>query len=144
MKKERLLKVVERLRQVRVEQAKGKIAAEFNMSYWGKLVNPGTFKNRKNLSCVTAACAIGHCGTLFKAEGFKLVIGRDDSTCVVPVYQNEEGYDAVAKFFGIDYSDAEYLFSPGAYRREESFSSQYNPTPTEVAERIENFVYGIA
>lgn len=135
MKKARLQKVVDHLRKVRVQIALSKLP-EFRMADWAVLEEPGVFKEKKNLSCMTSACAIGHAAHLFKKQGFKLVIMGEESNKLVPVYRGKEMFDAVSEFFDLTDEEAEYLFHPIRY------NDSY-PTVSEVADRIEDFIHGI-
>ena len=94
--------------------------------------------------CGYAACAVGWACTMKenRRAGLKLVAtsnawdGRLDDDSMIglqPTYKGEEGYEAVAKFFGIDVDVVDYLFGATAY-------SKYDPSPAKVARRIRKVV----
>ena len=134
MKKTRLQKVVDHLRKVRIQIAKYN-APEFNMNTWGTLEEGGVFKGKKNLKCVTSACAIGHTAHLFANQGFKLEISPDRNDILIPVYKKLIEFNAIAEFFDITPNEAHNLFHPGGFTGE--------ATVGEVADRIEDFINGI-
>jgi hypothetical protein len=147
MKKSRLQKMVNHLYKVGSDIAAGKMVDKFDMSTWGELEEPGKFKNRKDMSCMTAACAIGHAGFIFKSEGFKLQIDGEQEDYggdfVEPYYKGLTGIDAVAKFFDISIDDVEYLFMPESYIKFNSLGqaiTNYRPGPGAVADRIRAFM----
>lgn len=134
MQKARLQKVVDHLRKVRVKIATEKLPA-FNMEIWGEVEEPGVFKARKDLSCMTSACAIGHTAHLFKKQGFKLKLDSDEPDRLIPFYKTYYGIIAVSKFFDLTLEEADYLFHPSTYH--------YDVSISEVADRIEDFIHGI-
>ncbi len=139
MKKARLQKVVDYLRKVRIEIAKG-LRPEFDMDEWLQLKDPGVFKNKKTLECATAACAIGHVAHLFNKQGFKLELDKIDNR-VTPVYKGFIDFDALQEFFDIDRATAMALFHPDYYADEDGY--EYSPTVSQVADKIENVIHGI-
>jgi len=138
MNKERLLKLADLLE----ADAKNPKGVKFDLSEWGEAVDPKTPVN-----CGTSACAVGLAciSGAFKKEGlgYEVVEGKEwddlDKPSAIytinPTYKKMSGWDAVAKFFGIGYADAEYLFS----------SYEYNSIPKgakgerTVAKRIREF-----
>lgn len=110
MNKERLLKLAELLENLPEGRPK------FSLENW--------------YHCGTAACAVGHAAIdpWFRRRGLKLIkIGRWHE----PAYRDDEGWSAVAAFFGIYIIDAEFLFSAESYDRGDRRS---------VARRIRKFV----
>lgn len=89
-------------------------------------------------SCGYAACAVGHAGSIasFREAGFKVV--SNGCHYLIPTYNGDENWDAVKSFFGLSEDEADHLFCSTSYLDE--FFDLYDPTPTEVAERIENLV----
>jgi hypothetical protein len=151
MKKARLQKLVNHLYKVGSDIATGKLVDKFDMATWGDLEKGGVFKARKDMSCMTAACAIGHAGAIFKTDGFKLVFDLCDDedpeeveycTNVIPEYRGEQGFDAVAAFFQISNDEAEHLFAPRAYDKYNSLGQPiaHQTGPGEVADRIRTFI----
>jgi len=85
------------------------------------------------LSCLTAACAIGHCAEVFEADGLEWHSDGLFLPGLVPVFNKYRGMDAVAAFFQIPTVVATFFFHGGAYPRRKA-------TPAMVAERIEKYL----
>ena len=86
--------------------------------------------------CGTSACAVGWAAAdpQFNEEGFKLdkqSKGPLASFIFMPWYEGLGGWSAVEKFFGIDFDQAQNLFSDEAYG---------SATKAHVIQRIEEFV----
>jgi len=139
MKKARLQKIVDHLRKVRIQIEKGN-APEFDMYTWGALNEPGVFKGKTDLKCVTSACAIGHTAHLFSHQGFNLRIDRNSDHGLIPVYRKSRGFKAISSFFDITIIEAEHLFNPSNYA-EDNLKGEI-PIGM-VAYRIENFIHSI-
>jgi hypothetical protein len=91
--------------------------------------------------CGYAACAVGWACTIpaFRKAGLKMqsIQAVYDTTVnfkMTPRYKNAEGFEAAAKFFGIDEDVAEYLFESDA------FGWSGKPRPESVARRIRKVV----
>ena len=121
---------------------------KFNMEMWMDLSGiQKEFEKPINANlCGTAGCAVGWATTIpsFRRAGLGLYqmknVWHDQSTGCNVRYLNpktKEYYSdfyGVAIFFGIDYHDAEYLFSPDEYSRNRKV------TPKMVAARINEFL----
>ncbi len=138
MNKERLLKVAQRMEDVHIELEEGKAPIEFDLYGWGRLKKTEKFENREDLSCLTAACAIGYCGNLFKDEGFLLTMIRG---LVLPVFEGKKNWDAVTSFFDVPTAVAYYFFQTDSYQFQDNEENEnYQPMPAEVADRIRRYV----
>jgi hypothetical protein len=97
-------------------------------------VKPEEF-NLKDWKCGTVACAVGHACSIpeFSAAGLKLefVHGINRWT---PILGDDESWEAVKLFFGIDDADARWLFCMHDYE------SGYETTAAQVSARIREFV----
>ena len=142
MKKARLQKVADHLRKVRIQVAKEN-GPEFDMESWGALRERGVFKGKKDLKCMTSACAIGYTAHLFAKQGFKLKIHPDVNNALIPVYKKLSQFGAVAAFFDITFHEANYLFNAKDYPNEDENGSFAAISVGQVADRIENFIHGI-
>lgn len=60
--------------------------------------------------CGTAACSLGWIARSKWAQEQGLTTMHD-----IPYFEEENGYDAGAKFFGISYDLSSWLFDPGSY-----------------------------
>ncbi len=85
----------------------------------------------KEGACGTTACAVGHacCVPEFQAQGL-----RWSANMLTPEYAGETSWAAVEEFFGLSYLNAQLLFSHTKY------DTGLKTTPTQVAERIEDFI----
>jgi hypothetical protein len=114
MNTKRLLTLARHLRKVPVER--------FDMKRW---------------ACGTTACAMGHACTIpsFRRAGLRLVedFGWGTITMSTIAFGKILGMQAAAELFDISYLTANRLFHAGNYPKP-------NPTPAEVAERIERLV----
>ena len=102
----------------------------FNLGLWQQY----GFKPKAESACGTVACAMGWACTIpsFKRAGLKA--HKDDR---YPIFENQEGFSAAAKFFDISFPQAERLFSSSGY------GNRFNSdavTPKKVAKAIRNFV----
>jgi len=92
------------------------------------------WKGKKDLSCGTAACALGWATTLpsLRRVGLKLVMVPG---CYPEVHFKREpdSFEAGAKAFDIAISDSYELFSPNEEGEEKA-------TPKQVARKIERFI----
>lgn len=82
-----------------------------------------------NWTCGTAACAVGHACMMpeFNEQGLNLLAYHR-----TPNYAGESGWGAVEAFFDLGWPAAWNLFESRHYPKP--------PTPTEVADRIDDFV----
>src|SRR5258706_551454 len=103
----------------------------------------GVFKGKKDLKCMTSACAIGYTAHLFAKQGFKLKIHPDVNNALIPVYKKLSQFGAVAAFFDITFHEANYLFNAKDYPNEDENGSFAAISVGQVADRIENFIHGI-
>jgi len=94
--------------------------------------------------CGTTACAAGWAASdkQFRREG--LSITTRSSGAVVPTFKDEAntvryGYAACCAFFGLQWREAEFLFSPTNYA---CGGGPEDTTPAEVSERIRMLVRG--
>lgn len=92
------------------------------------------------LDCRTAACAIGFAALsgAFKDEGLAWKISG--SGYLIPTFKvrnrhDDEGFDAAASLFEINYRQAEYLFAPDCY-----VPTKGRGAELAVADRIRAFV----
>lgn len=92
-------------------------------------------------TCGTTACAVGYCALhpWFKERGLTLADGG------MPLYMDENGeehshWHAIWKMFGIDHSEAQYLFSGACYPR--LSTGGYKAEPRHVIERIKQVLDG--
>ena len=93
--------------------------------------------------CKTVACACGYGCSIpsFKAAGLKLSPGKKRfywdkvSQNYMIRFGRYKSFNAIARFFGISYEEAENLFSYSGYS-----NYYYRVTPKIVARKIENFV----
>lgn len=95
-------------------------------------------------SCGTVCCALGHACDVpaFKAAGLRLDWGRghDEAYVLLDIPHTLcEGYHAAAALFGIDCSDAHYLFDPDRYEQGHDEQGNSRVTPANVAARIREF-----
>lgn len=104
MNKKRLLKLADYLDTVRLEK--------FDMNNWGI---------KEEFSCGTAACALGHAGTMkcFRKSGLKTEFdtlgGQVQFTAKNSRYASYFDIEAGEEFFGLNSYEAQYLFLPGTY-----------------------------
>jgi hypothetical protein len=91
---------------------------KFDFSYWSTAANDDTAKDIN--ACGTTACAMGWAGSMpeFRKRGLKLVWEKDENTGDVE-FVDRNGYKlfgehAGAKFFGLTYEEAEFLFIPAS------------------------------
>lgn len=91
--------------------------------------------NITNWKCGSAACAIGWCPKLVPTAGIKIVdVCQDAAESVwTPQYGGYRCWKAVEAAFGLDEEDSRFLFSMGAYERDNVNS------PTVVGKRIVRF-----
>lgn len=82
-------------------------------------------------ACGTTACAVGHacCVPEFQAQGLRWAPEQ-----LMPEYAGKTSWAAVEEFFGLSYLNAQLLFSHTRY------DTGLRTTPTQVAERIEDFI----
>lgn len=114
-------------------------ANKFNMDHWmhKDISDYNDYATREDVNgpeqlikdCKTVACACGWGCTLpsFKKAGLRFDIEHQEIA-----YRNFRGYHAAAKFFGIDYYDADILFGPESYPQKVK--------PKIVAKTIRKFV----
>lgn len=104
--------------------------AKFKMDFWGE----GKLDTKsETFDCGYAGCAIGWAPKLI--PGCRLRLIPDGDTFFVPHYQGSTGMNAVMQYFGIEYSDATYLFSTAQYETA-------SITPIQVSNRILKFLAG--
>lgn len=111
MKKRLLMRLVKLLE----ADAKNPNGLRFDMGTWGHS-DAGPILQ----SCGTTACAMGLAviSGAFSKEGLKNEF-KNKPRKVAPVMPDgSTGYGAAAALFDIDYCEADYLFSPTAYRDE--------------------------
>lgn len=89
--------------------------------------------------CGFAACAVGWACTIpeFRKAGLRLEAKQEskhDSFAMWPKYNGLKGFEAAAKFFGIEPETAEYLFDG------DSFGWSAKPRPSSVARRLRKVV----
>jgi hypothetical protein len=103
MRTDRLLKLADLLDRVPEKH--------FDMTTWGSLNSPMD----DDIKCATAACALGWATAIpeFAAAGLGLVAYEGHTNAIVK-YQGHEDIYAGQVFFGLDYEDAESLFTDGA------------------------------
>ena len=122
-----------RLRVLRNFLANKKFTGHFDMTRWA-----GQIRN-KQPTCGTAACAAGWATTIpsFRKAGLYLTVWG-------PAYQDlntrssdgsTNGYNALARFFGISYDDASELFDPSKYH-------DNHVEPEDVVERLDTLLAG--
>lgn len=138
MDKKRLLKLAKYLREVVP-------ANRFNLNFWVNTDNSILYKDKKPLKqlkcndnvCGYAGCAAGWACSIFK--NLELRKHSDKWLLTLSDYYvynkktKEYGYKALADFFNITESCAEYLFSPFRYPKD-------HRGKISVAKRIERFV----
>lgn len=111
----------------------------FCMTTWadGDFCGKQDEPNHKKHECQTSACAMGWLTTdpRFKRIGLKL--GLDNFRSKTPVLGRLKGIDAACKLFGINTSQAWWLFDANDPDTE---ASRENETPKQVARRIRKFV----
>lgn len=117
MNRERLQQMVTMLRELPVDGMIG-----FDLGNWYDSEHP----------CGTAACAVGHAclNPVFIRQGLTLDRGILFES---PKFGDAHGWDAVEAFFGLEPSDAKFLFFEESY-------DEYAPTAGDVASRIERFM----
>lgn len=83
---------------------------KFNLNYWQS-------------ACGTAACALGSAAIHkpFVEEGLELAGGIFGKS---PWYQNNSGFAAGKKFFGISGQEAYFLFAPSQYRKVDNWDAR--------------------
>lgn len=132
MNKRRLLTLAKYLETEVVEK-------HFDLSSWRDNNPTGDHLSEK---CGYTACAVGHACEIpsFKQAGLKLGFDpkyKDDGQ-LTPLFRSAskwfKAWEAVEKFFGIDFSTAAWLFTDDYYLK------GIKTTPKEVAERIRKFV----
>lgn len=107
---------------------------------------------KANLSCGTSACALGWATTipLFRKLGLRLVAnptyeGKSGFKFVIAlkdtVNPNNTSYrDACEKIFGVDKSEANFLFTPGSMLGSSNNYLDDNASPAEVSDNIRRFI----
>jgi hypothetical protein len=92
-----------------------------------------------HVKCGTVGCAIGWLPAVFPDQ-FKWVRSAfNDELTVLTKETDELNFDAAAEFFGIGYSQADYLFMPG-YEDDGYSGLADEAKATEVAAHIRKFV----
>jgi hypothetical protein len=88
----------------------------------------------KMKECGATACAFGWACSIpsFRKAGLKLV--KDDYNQIYPIYKEREGFGAAQEFFGITYNEADTLFYPYTYEKQDRKS------PKAVVKRIRQLV----
>lgn len=107
----RLKRALKGLRAIRRSE---KQVAKFDLGIWASL--PADKSDRKkvpNLSCATAACAVGSLLLRGDLPGMKYKI--DDRGEIWPEYRGADQFKAVADYFDIPLGVAEALFYPRYY-----------------------------
>lgn len=98
-------------------------------------VDEGSTMNltRNAIDCGFAACAVGWACSIpeFQEAGLKLV--RDDDSAY-PVYEDNHSFDAVYRFFDVDWTTSNALFGASAYGQGDQVVN-----PSEVATRIRGY-----
>jgi hypothetical protein len=114
MKAKRLLRLADWLDRIAKTPPKTR---EFNLFYW-----------KQNRACGTVCCAVGEASLIpeFKKAGLKVA--------PYPEFKGTNGWDAVKRFFDINYLDVIHLFAATSYGPDEVSE------PAVVADRIRKFV----
>lgn len=104
----RLERALKGLQEIRRDET---AVRKFNLASWGVL--PAEEKDRKqtpDLTCATAACAVGSLILRGDMPGMKYNIWSNGY--IWPRYSGREDFSAVASYFGVPLAVSEYLFSP--------------------------------
>ena len=149
MQRKKLLRLAKHLRAIsRMKNAKSR----FRLSNWGwdesrkKSIYDGNYvyDEKQKIQtdpkeCGTSGCACGFATGLFNQKNFYIEFKAGSARGWL-VYETKEGmWDgmaAAARFFGINRTEALYLFDPPLYPKDKRES------PVYVAKRIENMVAG--
>lgn len=119
-----------------LEDNSRRLEPNFDMGNWGNTCDSmragANLTSRDFAKCGTAACAIGHAGSIwrFRWAGFK--IENDPFRGAVAKYKGHEDIEAIKAFFEIGYQTLLSLFVPSSY--------QGRPAPVDVAKRIQAYV----
>lgn len=126
MKTKRLKKLMELMNQLKSDN----VEVGYKLFSVDDNEPPTTF-HMDDWRCGTAGCAVGWAATneWFTSRGLTLRSGMIGC----PIFDNEENWAAVAKFFKISIEDTIYLFSPYSYNETEV-------TPSAVAKRIKKYI----
>jgi hypothetical protein len=105
-------------------------AEKFNLGYWGQ--GQLDRRSKTKFNCDFAGCAMGWMGKLVPHT--KLKFG--DGYCPFLTVEDERvsGYEAIARYFDISVNEANYLFNPLCYKREDIRN------PVAVANRIKELL----
>lgn len=119
------------------------VPAEFSGTGYGerdKLIESGLklpAADKTVINCNTAACAVG-LAVLSEAFAKEGLTGHIDySGELIPEFENNEGWDAVTRFFDINDADAARLFTSGEYPVSKGAAAE-----EAVALRIRSYVNG--
>lgn len=115
-------------------------ANQFDLSVWFDSVDSeGKEFSELSGKCGTSACAVGWGCTHkpFNDQGLYYEIDGDNNG--FPVYGDDTGWDAVQRFFDLDYRISEILFDEGWYfdKHFDEYANELKITTQDVAKRIQ-------
>ena len=137
MNKRRLWKLARLLEQ----DAANKHGVKFDLASWAQRNGAREFpKKVKKLDCKTTACAVGLAclSGVFAKEGFSWKPSSSDNN-IVPIFEGQEDFGAVTRFFDISMNEAVTLFVDSRYYND-GLPTQGAEGERAVAKRIREFV----
>lgn len=135
MNKRKLLKLADLLE----KDAANPKGVKFDIRTWG------SSNKEPNVSCGTAACAMGLAALSGAFRGLKAkpayCFWEPDTNYITPWFDDHEGMDAASALFDIRYEEAEWLFDPTSYSASRQTGKRGE---LAVAKRIRDFAAGTA